>query len=78
MKTRYMVMDDHGRAMCLGHYSDTPAAGVLLRGQPLALFYRRQCAANALRRTRNYAKRKNLPWNAEAFRICRVTVQVHE
>lgn len=77
MNIRYMVFDDRGRAMCLGYYPDGPAAGLLLRGQPLALFYCYQCAANALRRTRKYAKRENLPWSAEQYRIRKVSVKVH-
>lgn len=77
MNTRYMVMDDRGRAMCLGNYADGPSAGLLLRGQPLALFYRRQCAENAVRRTRRYAKRKQLPW-PDDYKVCRVSVTVHE
>lgn len=67
-----IVVDEDRIPLQLGHYNDTPRAGVLVSGNEVTVFQNRRQARRAIERTRRYAERDQLPWGAERFRVWNV------
>ena len=58
----WVVADEEKRPLMLGHYNDTPRAGVLVAGDTATGFRNMRQAKRAIERSANYAKRENLKW----------------
>lgn len=68
--TGYIVIGGY-QAMQLGHYDDTPKAGVLQRGDWATVFRTRRLAHNAIKRSKAYSESRRLNWDTR-FRIQRL------
>lgn len=68
----YIVVEgDSGQV--LGHYDDTPRAGILVTaGNSATVFGDKRTAQRAIDRTNLYADEKRMPWGTRSFRIVRL------
>lgn len=72
METFYIVTCDD-KPMSLGHYDNTPKAGVLTFGGDYASGFKSYASARrAVTRSRAYAENNGLPWNLRESWRCKI------
>ncbi len=69
-----MVWGPHG-VLQIGHYADTPSAGVLVGGDYATVFHSRSAARAAITRSENYCVKEGFDWAVWKWKIYRLKVQ---
>lgn len=65
----FIVLNGSGYVLQLGHYDDTPAAGVLLSGGKATVFETRAQAEGAITRSARHAAERGFSWRTGEYRI---------
>lgn len=70
----YVVSGPHG-VLQVGHYADTPSAGVLVAGDYGTVFNSRRAALAAIKRSEDYCVKEELDWAVWKWKIYQLKAQ---